>query len=141
MDGIGVRSLFLAAELVGELDEQPGAAIGRYTCRCIKCRAVFRLRVTSFTTRTGRCRARLRSNRPAAIRLAVNLISMRLLSAGKESSLNMKGAYLKVWSDMLGSVGVIVGAVLIRYTAGNRLPPSTRSESVSGYCFGRRYCN
>lgn len=52
----------------------------------------------------------------AAIGLVVNLISMRLLRAGKDSSLNMKGAYLEVWSDMLGSVGVIVGAVLIRYT-------------------------
>lgn len=52
----------------------------------------------------------------AAIGLVVNLISMRLLSAGKDSSLNMKGAYLEVWSDMLGSIGVIVGAVVIRYT-------------------------
>lgn len=52
----------------------------------------------------------------AALGLVVNLISMRLLSAGKDSSLNMKGAYLEVWSDMLGSIGVIVGAVVIRYT-------------------------
>ena len=52
----------------------------------------------------------------AAIGLVVNLISMRLLSAGKDSSLNMKGAYLEVWSDMLGSIGVIVGALVIRYT-------------------------
>jgi cobalt-zinc-cadmium efflux system protein len=52
----------------------------------------------------------------AAIGLVVNLISMRLLSAGKDTSLNMKGAYLEVWSDMLGSIGVIVGALLIRYT-------------------------
>ena len=52
----------------------------------------------------------------AAIGLVVNLISMRLLSAGKDSSLNMKGAYLEVWSDMLGSIGVIIGAIVIRYT-------------------------
>ncbi len=52
----------------------------------------------------------------ASIGLVVNLISMRLLSAGKDTSLNMKGAYLEVWSDMLGSIGVIVGALLIRYT-------------------------
>jgi cobalt-zinc-cadmium efflux system protein len=30
--------------------------------------------------------------------------------------MNMKGAYLEVWSDMLGSLGVIVGAIVIRYT-------------------------
>lgn len=52
----------------------------------------------------------------AALGLVVNLISMRLLSSGKDSSLNVKGAYLEVWSDMLGSIGVIVGALLIRYT-------------------------
>lgn len=52
----------------------------------------------------------------AVLGLAINLISMRLLSAGKDASLNVKGAYLEVWSDMLGSIGVIVGALLIRWT-------------------------
>jgi cobalt-zinc-cadmium efflux system protein len=51
----------------------------------------------------------------AAFGLVVNLISMRLLSSGKDSSLNVKGAYLEVWSDMLGSIGVILGALVIRY--------------------------
>ena len=36
--------------------------------------------------------------------------------AGNDTSLNLKGAYLEVWSDMLGSIGVIVGALVIRYT-------------------------
>lgn len=40
----------------------------------------------------------------ASIGLVINLISMRLLSSGKDSSLNIKGAYLEVWSDMLGSL-------------------------------------
>jgi len=52
----------------------------------------------------------------AALGLVVNVISMRLLSGGKDSSLNVKGAYLEVWSDMLGSIGVIAGALLIRFT-------------------------
>lgn len=52
----------------------------------------------------------------ATIGLVINLISMRLLSAGKDTSLNIKGAYLEVWSDMLGSLGVIVAAILIRFT-------------------------
>lgn len=52
----------------------------------------------------------------AIIGLIVNLISMRLLAAGKDDSLNVKGAYLEVWSDMLGSLGVIAGALLIRFT-------------------------
>ena len=52
----------------------------------------------------------------AAIGFVVNLISMRLLAGGKDSSLNMKGAYLEVWSDMLGSIGVIVAALVIKFS-------------------------
>jgi len=52
----------------------------------------------------------------AAIGLVVNLISMRLLTAGKDSSFNVKGAYLEVWADMIGSIGVIAGAAAIRFT-------------------------
>ncbi len=52
----------------------------------------------------------------AAIGLVVNLVSMRLLTAGKEASFNVKGAYLEVWADMIGSVGVILGALMIKFT-------------------------
>jgi cobalt-zinc-cadmium efflux system protein len=52
----------------------------------------------------------------AAIGLVVNLISMRLLAVGSSESLNVKGAYLEVLGDMLGSVGVIVAALIIMWT-------------------------
>jgi cobalt-zinc-cadmium efflux system protein len=52
----------------------------------------------------------------AAVGLAVNLIAMRLLKAGSGENLNMKGAYLEVWSDMLGSLAVIVAAMVIHFT-------------------------
>lgn len=52
----------------------------------------------------------------ALIGLAVNLFAMRVLASGKEESLNLKGAYLEVWSDLLGSIGVIGAAVVIRFT-------------------------
>lgn len=52
----------------------------------------------------------------ATIGLVINLISIRLLKAGSGTSLNVKGAYLEVWSDMLGSVGVIIGALVIKFT-------------------------
>ena len=48
---------------------------------------------------------------------------MRLLSGGKDDSLNVKGAYLEVWSDMLGSLGVIGGALLIRFTGWTWVDP------------------
>ena len=59
----------------------------------------------------------------AAIGLAVNLAAMRLLAAGKDKSLNVKGAYLEVWADMLGSLGVIAGAVLIMLTGWQWVDP------------------
>lgn len=52
----------------------------------------------------------------AFIGLLVNLASMRILTAHKDNSLNVKGAYLEVWADMLGSVGVMAGAALIWLT-------------------------
>ncbi|MGO4776588.1 cation diffusion facilitator family transporter, partial [Lysobacter sp. 2RAB21] len=59
----------------------------------------------------------------ASLGLAINLIAMRLLSAGSGESLNMKGAYLEVWSDMLGSVAVIAGAIVIRLTGWTVVDP------------------
>jgi cobalt-zinc-cadmium efflux system protein len=59
----------------------------------------------------------------AAIGLVVNLVSMRLLNASKDKSLNIKGAYLEVWADMIGSVGVIAGAIAIRFTGWTWIDP------------------
>ena len=59
----------------------------------------------------------------ASIGLIVNLISIRLLSGGQTDSLNVKGAYLEVWSDLLGSIGVIVGAVVIQLTGWSWVDP------------------
>lgn len=59
----------------------------------------------------------------ATIGLAVNIVAMRLLAAGKENSLNVKGAYLEVWADMLGSVGVIAGALVIMATGWTWVDP------------------
>ena len=52
----------------------------------------------------------------ALLGLAVNAYSMWILSERKEGSLNVQGAYLEVWSDFIGSLGVIGAAVLIRLT-------------------------
>ncbi|MFJ7140428.1 cation diffusion facilitator family transporter [Pseudomonas protegens] len=52
----------------------------------------------------------------AILGLIVNLISMRLLASASSESLNVKGAYLEVWSDMLGSLGVIIAALVILFT-------------------------
>lgn len=59
----------------------------------------------------------------AVVGLAANLISMRVLAAGAETSMNMKGAYLEVWSDALGSVGVIIAATAIYFTGWWQVDP------------------
>lgn len=59
----------------------------------------------------------------ASIGLIVNLISMRILAGGKANSLNVKGAYLEVWADMLGSLGVIGAAIAIYFTKLNWIDP------------------
>lgn len=45
--------------------------------------------------------------------LAVNLISWWLLRPGASESINVEGAYLEVLADLLGSLGVIVAAVVV----------------------------
>jgi cobalt-zinc-cadmium efflux system protein len=44
--------------------------------------------------------------------LAVNGVAFLLLRAGARESLNLQGAYLEVLSDTLGSIAVIVGAIV-----------------------------
>lgn len=52
----------------------------------------------------------------AVIGLVVNLIGMRILHGGAQTSLNVEGAFLEVLSDMLGSVAVIIAALVMWLT-------------------------
>ena len=49
----------------------------------------------------------------AGIGMAVNIAGMLILRAGAQESLNMKGAYFEVLSDLLTSIGVIIAAVIM----------------------------
>lgn len=51
-----------------------------------------------------------------ALGLVVNLIALFMLRGGAGESLNVKGAYLEVVADTLGSVGVILAAALVAWT-------------------------
>jgi cobalt-zinc-cadmium efflux system protein len=55
--------------------------------------------------------------------LIANLIAFALLREGAQESLNVKGAYLEVVADTLGSVGVIVGAITISLTGWTWVDP------------------
>ena len=52
----------------------------------------------------------------AAVGLVANLVGLVILREGAKESLNVKGAYLEVLGDLLGSVAVIAAAVIIATT-------------------------
>lgn len=52
----------------------------------------------------------------AAIGLVVNIAGMIILRKSSKQSLNMKGAYFEVLSDMLTSIGVIAAAIIMLTT-------------------------
>lgn len=52
----------------------------------------------------------------AGLGLLVNLVVAGLLYKGSAESLNLRGAFLYVLGDLLGSVGAIAAAMVIRYT-------------------------
>lgn len=59
----------------------------------------------------------------ALIGLAVNAVSMLMLAKGQKESLNVRGAYLEVMGDMLGSVAVVVAAIAITFTGWGIIDP------------------
>lgn len=52
----------------------------------------------------------------AGIGLVANIVAFRLLRQGAEESVNVQGAYLEVLADLIGSVGVIIGALVFAAT-------------------------
>ena len=59
----------------------------------------------------------------AAIGLSVNLVSLYLLHAHKDENLNIRGAFLHVMADSLGSVGALVAGVIILKTGWTLVDP------------------
>ncbi len=48
--------------------------------------------------------------------LVGNMVAIAVLASGRDANLNMRAAFLEVVNDALGSVGVIVAAIVIRTT-------------------------
>lgn len=55
-----------------------------------------------------------------SIAVVANLVSLRLLHSSQAKSLNLRGAFLEVFSDFLGSVAVIVAAIVVWLTGFDR---------------------
>ena len=58
-----------------------------------------------------------------AVGLCASTVSLALLSRGRRESINVRGAYLEVMADALGSVLVVVAAVVIAMTGFRRADP------------------
>ena len=52
----------------------------------------------------------------AGIGLVANLVSLRILSPGQRDSLTMRGAYLEIAGDLMGSVAVLLAGIVILAT-------------------------
>ncbi|USI74398.1 cation diffusion facilitator family transporter [Sphingomonas morindae] len=52
----------------------------------------------------------------ALVGLVANIVALAVLTGGRGESMTVRGAYLEVWADALGSIGVIAGALLIHLT-------------------------
>ncbi len=59
----------------------------------------------------------------ALIGIVVNVISLKILSSGSKSSLNMKAAYLEIMADMLGLVAVVISSIIIIFTGWHQADP------------------
>ena len=55
----------------------------------------------------------------AVIGAAANLVSLLILRSGQQESLNVRGAYLEVLGDLLGSLAVITAGIIIWLTGWN----------------------
>ncbi|MCU1571521.1 MAG: cation transporter [Naasia sp.] len=59
----------------------------------------------------------------AAAGLLANLVALGVLRGGRRETINLRGAYLEVLGDLLGSVAAIVAAVVILLTGFQRADP------------------
>jgi cobalt-zinc-cadmium efflux system protein len=59
----------------------------------------------------------------AAASVITNLVSAYVLHGGASESLNMRGAYLHVLGDLLGGLGAVAAALIIRFTGWQQADP------------------
>jgi cobalt-zinc-cadmium efflux system protein len=59
----------------------------------------------------------------AGLGLVVNLVIMRGLASERRSDLNIRSAWAHMLGDALGSIGILIGALVIRWTGWHRVDP------------------
>ncbi|MCM0638812.1 cation diffusion facilitator family transporter [Cellulomonas wangsupingiae] len=66
----------------------------------------------------------------AVVGAAANLVSLLVLRGGQRESLNLRGAYLEVLGDLVGSVAVVVAGVVIATTG------YARADVIASFAIG-----
>ncbi|WP_147915658.1 cation diffusion facilitator family transporter [Ruania zhangjianzhongii] len=66
----------------------------------------------------------------AVLGAIANLVSLAILTKARGQSLNMRGAYLEVFGDLLGSVAVIAAAIVIMTTGW------VRADAIASFAIG-----
>lgn len=59
----------------------------------------------------------------AGVGLIVNIVCYRLLRSGAKESMNVRGAFLEVLADLIGSMGVIVAGLVLLITGWSYIDP------------------
>ncbi|MFC5501080.1 cation diffusion facilitator family transporter [Lysinimonas soli] len=72
----------------------------------------------------------------AAIGLIANIVALFVLRGGDRASLNLRGAYLEVMGDLLGSIAALVAGVVI-LTTGFALADAIASLAIAGLIIPR----
>ncbi|QLY31692.1 cation diffusion facilitator family transporter [Nocardia huaxiensis] len=73
-----------------------------------------------------------------ALGLLANIVSFLLLRSGAQESLNVRGAYLEVFADLIGSVGVLLSAA-ITLTTGWRYADMIIGVAIGFWVLPRTY--
>jgi cobalt-zinc-cadmium efflux system protein len=131
-DALGLIIAATAVVLAGRTSRDPSHTFGWYRLEIVAAavNAVLLLAVAAWVTIEAVGRLGHPSD-PAgpvvvvvgALGLAVNVIGFLLLRGGRHESLNVEGAYLEVVADLVGSVAVTVGGIVIVVTGWHWVDP------------------
>jgi cobalt-zinc-cadmium efflux system protein len=131
-DAIGLGMALAAIHLASRGGQRSGRSFGLYRLEVLAALANAALLVGVAAYVVVEAVARLDAAEPpaagpvlvaAVVGLAANLLAFQLLREGARESVNVQGAYLEVLADLVGSVAVILGALLFSATGWGWVDP------------------
>lgn len=131
-DALGLGMALAAIALAGRGGQRSGRSFGLYRLEILAAlaNAVLLIGVAAYVV--FEAAGRLRGGEPpeagpvliaAGVGLAANVVAFFLLRSGASESVNVEGAYLEVLADLIGSIGVILGAVVFASTGWGWVDP------------------